>query len=84
MTHEIKDNAVYTTGETQKLLKISSSTIKRMLKKKLIRANKVGGQYRILGKEILRIISPELERESEKAYLKVKNRVVDIINKWPG
>ena len=63
MTQEIKPNAIYTTEETQKLLKISNSTIKRMLKKELIRANKVGGQYRILGKEILRLDSPELEQK---------------------
>ena len=81
---EIQENAVYTTEEARNLLKVSDSTIKRLLKRGLLRANKVGGQYRILGKEILRVISPELERESEKAYLKVKKRIVDVINKWPG
>jgi len=82
MTEEIKENAVYTTAETQDLLKISESTIKRLLKKGILKANKVGGQYRILGKEILKLISPELERKSEKAYMKVKNKMVDVINKW--
>ena len=82
MTEEIKSNGVYTTSETQKLLKISPSTIKRMLKKKLIRANKVGGQYRILGKEILRLISPEVEKKAIKSYLNIKKKVVDKINKW--
>ena len=82
MAQEIKSNAVYTTTETQQLLKISSSTIKRMLKKKLIRANKVGGQYRILGKEILRLVSPKVEKMAVKSYLKLKNKVVDKINKW--
>lgn len=82
MTQEIKHNAVYTTNETQKLLKISNSTIKRMLKVGLIRANKVGGQYRILGKEILRLVSPEIERQAIKSYLNIKQRVVDKINKW--
>ena len=82
MTQEIKPNAVYTTEETQKLLKISNSTIKRMLKKELIKANKVGGQYRILGKEILRLVSPELEKKATQQYLKVKRTVVDTINKW--
>jgi len=82
MTEEIKENAVYTTEETRNLLKVSESTIKRMLKKGLIRANKVGGQYRILGKEILKLISPELEKKSEKIYMKVKNKAVNIINKW--
>lgn len=82
MTEEIKPNAVYTTDETKDLLKISTSTMKRMLKKELIRANKVGGQYRILGKEILRLVSPEVEKEAVKQYLKVKKKVVDKINKW--
>ncbi|HRY52923.1 MAG TPA: helix-turn-helix domain-containing protein [Candidatus Portnoybacteria bacterium] len=79
---EIKSNAVYTTGETQELLKISSSTIKRMLKKGLIRANKVGGQYRILGKEILHLVSPKVEQEAVKSYLGLKQKVVNKINKW--
>jgi len=82
MVQEIKSNAVYTTGETRELLKISNSTIKRMLKKKLIKANKVGGQYRILGKEILRLVSPEVEKQAIKSYLKLKQKVVDKINKW--
>lgn len=79
---EIKPNAIYTTEETQKLLKVSNSTIKRMLKKELIRANKVGKQYRIMGKEILRLVSPEMEKKATKSYLKIKKKVVDKINKW--
>ena len=79
---EIKPNAVYTTEETQKLLKISNSTIKRMLKKELIRANKIGKQYRIMGKEILRLVSPEVEKKATKSYLNIKKKVVDKINKW--
>jgi len=82
MSEEIKENAVYTTYETQKLLKVSNSTIKRMLKKGLIKANKVGGQYRILGKEILRIVSPEVEKKAIKSYLGLKQKVVDKINRW--
>lgn len=79
---QINENEVYTPKETQELLKVSSSTFKRMLKKGLINANKVGGQYRILGKEILRLVSPELERKAEKGYMKIKKKVVDIINPW--
>lgn len=79
---EIKPNEVYTTNETQILLKISSSTIKRLLKKGIIKANKVGGQYRILGKEILRIVSPSVEKQAVKSYLKLKKKVVNIINPW--
>jgi excisionase family DNA binding protein len=83
MNHqEIKANAIYTTSETQEILKISNSTIKRMLKNGLIKANKVGGQYRILGKEILRLVSPEVEKKAIKSYLNIKKKVVDKINKW--
>ena len=82
MNQEIKPDAVYTTSETQELLKISASTIKRLLKKGLIRANKVGGQYRILGKEILRLVSPEVETRAIKSYLNLKRKVVDKINRW--
>jgi excisionase family DNA binding protein len=82
MDKEIKPNAVYTTAEARSLLKISDSTIKRMLKNGLIRANKVGGQYRILGKEMLRLISPDLEKKAIQKYLNVKKNVVDKINKW--
>lgn len=80
---EIKPLGVYTTEETRKVLRISESTVKRLLKRGLIRANKVGGQYRVLGKEILRILSPEIERTAVKSYLQVKRKVVRKINKWP-
>lgn len=82
MTEEIKPNAVYTMSESKELLKISSSTIKRLLKKGLIKANKVGGQYRILGKEILRLVSPEVEKKATQSYLDLKKKVVEKINKW--
>jgi len=82
MTEEIKQNAVYTTQEAQELLKISNSTIKRMFKKGLIKANKVGGQYRILGKELLRLVSPDVEKKAVKQYLGIKEKVVNKINKW--
>lgn len=82
MNQEIQPNAVYTTSEAKDILKISESTIKRLLKRGLIKANKVGGQYRILGKELLRLVSPELEKESVASYLKLKEKVVNKINKW--
>lgn len=82
MTQEIKENGVYTTAETEAILKVSTSTIKRLLKRGLIRANKVGGQYRILGKEILRLLSPELERKAEKKYMALKRKIIKAINPW--
>ena len=72
---EIKENEVYTHEETGRLLKVSPSTVTRMIKKKLIHAAKVGKQYRILGKEILRVVSPKLEDEVGKAYNKARNWV---------
>lgn len=79
---EIKPNGIYTTGETEALLKISNSTIKRLLKNGILRANKVGKQYRILGKEILRIISPEIEKKATRSYLDLKKKAISKINKW--
>lgn len=79
---EIRSGAVYTTAETEKLLKISKSTVKRLLKRGLIRANKIGGQYRILGKELLHILSPELEREAVKSYRNLKRNMSQKIKNW--
>lgn len=82
MNEEIKPNAVYTTSETEKILKISNSTLKRLLKKGLLRANKVGKQYRILGLEILKLVSPVVEHKAVEAYLDLKKKVVNKIEKW--
>ena len=70
---EIKENEVYTHEETQTLLKVSSSTVTRMIKTGLIRTAKVGKQYRIMGKELLRILSPQLEHKVGKAYNKARH-----------
>jgi len=82
MYEEIKPNRVYTTEEAQEYLKVSSSTIKRLLKRGIIHANKVGGRYKILGRELLRLVSPEVERKGEKVYIKVKERIKKTIEKW--
>jgi len=58
---EIKEYEIYTPREAQHLLKVSSSTITRLIKPGLIRAAKIGKQYRIMGKELLRVVSPKLE-----------------------
>jgi excisionase family DNA binding protein len=79
---EIKSNEVYTTKETRELLKISNSTIKRMLKSGLLRANKVGKQYRIMGHEILRIVSPDLEEKTVEVYQKIKVKAREKIKDW--
>jgi len=67
---EINEKEVYTTDEAQKYLKVSNSTMMRMIKKGMIRCAKVGKQYRILGKELLRIVSPSIEDQVGKLYNK--------------
>lgn len=79
---EINPNEVYTTGEAEKVLKVSNSTIKRLLKKGIIRANKVGGQYRIFGKELLKILSPSVERRAVRTYQDFKKKVKEKIKNW--
>jgi excisionase family DNA binding protein len=70
---EIKANEVYTVQETQQLLKVSPSTTMRLIKKGIIRTAKVGKQYRIMGKELLRLLSPTLEDKVGKAYNRARH-----------
>lgn len=74
---EIVENAVYTPEETRIILKVSSSTMTRMIKSGLIRAAKVGKQYRIMGKEILRVLSPKLEDKLGKVYNRARRWIHD-------
>jgi len=79
---EINIHEVYTTKEAEGLLKISKSTMKRLLKKGVLRANKVGGQYRILGRELLRLVSPTAEKEAIRMYLRAKQKTKEKIKNW--
>ena len=79
---EIKPNEVYTTEEARGFLKISTSTAKRWLKRGILRANKVGGRYRIWGRELLRLVSPEVEEKAVKAYQRLKQKTKKTIEKW--
>lgn len=79
---EIKPNEVYTTQETRELLKISNSTMKRMLKNGLLRANKIGKQYRIMGHEILRLVSPDLDKKATDVYQAVKAKTREKVKDW--
>lgn len=82
MDEEIKPDKVYTTKEAQDYLRVSNSTIKRFLKRGIIHANKVGGRYRILGKELVGLVSPEAEERASDIYQKVKRKVKKTIEKW--
>ena len=79
---KINPKEVYTTKEAQDFLKISESTIKRLLKRGMIKAYKVGGTYRIWGSEILQLVSPKLESKVYKVYDKVRDKTRKTIEKW--
>jgi excisionase family DNA binding protein len=79
---KIKPDEIYTTKEVQDFLKISSSTIKRYLKKGLIKAYKVGGRYRIWGREILKLLSPKVEKKALSFYRKIKEKTKKTLEKW--
>jgi len=74
---EIKTHEVYTPKETQALLKVSASTMTRLIKNGLIKSAKVGKQYRILGRDILRLLSPELEDKVGRVYNKGRRWIHD-------
>ena len=82
MVEEIKPNNIYTPKETRDFLKISESTMKRMLKNGIIEAYKVSGQYRIWGHEILKLLSPKLDVKVYQIYKKTREKVKDVIKKW--
>ena len=79
---EINPKEIYTTKEAQDFLKVSSSTMKRLLKKGIIKAYKVGGVYRIWGDEILGLLSPKTGERIYNVYEKVKNKTRETIEKW--
>lgn len=80
---EIKPNEVYTTQETQDLLKVSNSTLKRLIKSGLIKANKIGGQYRFLGHNLLQMFSPVIDERATQAYQKIKKAAKAKVKDWP-
>jgi len=79
---DIEPNQVYTTKESQDFLKISERTMKRSLKSGIIRANKVGGRYRILGRELLRLVSPDVEKKGTTLFYRFKDKTKKTIEKW--
>jgi len=82
MIDEINPKQIYTPKETRDFLKISESTMKRMIKRGIIKAFKVSGQYRIWGNEILMLISPKFESNVFNIYKKLKKKTKAAINKW--
>jgi len=67
----VDEHEVYTPQETTKILKISDSTFRRLIRSGVLQAAKIGGQYRILGRHILQLLSPSLPGKVKKVYKKV-------------
>lgn len=82
MATEINPDKIYTPKEARDFLKVSESTMKRMLKNGIIKAYKVSGQYRIWGGEILALVSPKLESKVYKVYNKIRDNARKTIEKW--
>lgn len=62
---------VYTPQEAQAILKISDSTFRRLIRKGVLQVAKIGGQYRVLGRNILALLDPGLPGKVRKAYKKI-------------
>lgn len=82
MDKEIKENQIYTTEEAQEYLRVSKSTIKRLLKRGILKANKVGGRYKILGSEMIRLVLPKAETKARNLYYRLKEKTQNVIKKW--
>ena len=68
----VDENRVYTPQETITILKISDSTFRRMVRRGVLQAAKIGGQYRVLGREILSLFNPKVQQKALNAFQKVK------------
>ncbi len=52
---EIQEKAIYTTGEVAQILKLSTITVGRKIRRGEIPATKIGKGYRMLGNDILEV-----------------------------
>lgn len=82
MVEEIRPDKIYTPKEARDFLKVSESTMKRMIKNGIIKAYKVSGQYRIWGAEILKLLSPELGAKIYRVYKDIREKTKETIKKW--
>lgn len=82
MVQNIEPDKIYTPKETRDFLKVSDSTMKRMIKNGIIKAYKVSGQYRIWGYEVLKLVSPGFEKEVYKVFKKIKDKTKETIKRW--
>ncbi len=55
------DEKLYTSAEIQLFLRVSSSTLRRLVRRGELPARRVGRQYRFLGSEVMRALAPKVE-----------------------
>jgi excisionase family DNA binding protein len=72
---QVNESEIYTPKETKQLLKISDSTFRRLIKKGILCVAKIGGQYRIIGKNILQLFDPDLSEKVKRSYNKVLKKL---------
>ncbi|MFA5337760.1 MAG: helix-turn-helix domain-containing protein [Candidatus Omnitrophota bacterium] len=53
---QVIPNEIYTPKEAEEILKLSRSTIQRLIKQSKLKTVKIGRQHRILGREILKMV----------------------------
>ena len=82
MAQKIESNKIYTPKEARDFLKVSESTMKRMIKNGIIKAYKVSGQHLIWGSEILLLVSPKLESKVYNVYKNIREKTRDVLEKW--
>lgn len=82
MVSEIKPKEIYTPKEVRSFLKVSESTMKRMLRDGIIKAYKISGQHRIWGHEVLKLLSPEVGSKIYRAYKNIREKTKNVIEKW--
>jgi len=69
----VDEHEVYTPQEVINALKISDSTFRRLIRNGVLKAAKIGGQYRILGKHVLQLLNPTLPVKVKNVYKKIVN-----------
>lgn len=63
---EIIKNRVYSIEEAAELLGISISTVRRHIKSGILPGNKLGGQYRVMGIDLIHAVRGTRERQRRK------------------
>ena len=62
MDEMISDNKVYTPSEVASCLRVSPVTISRSIRDGKLKAFRVGGQWRILGSQVVKYIESQTDR----------------------